>query len=126
MSSSSILRNAFVTVLSIVSLVACAAGPDGDEEVTDDSSSALANNGGGGGNGLTAGECTSCGCSLVLIEKTDSCRYYKCVCDSEAKAKCALGKAASMTVTVPNGPTLPWRLDRAAATGNAATFSTSP
>jgi hypothetical protein len=62
---------------------------------------------------LTAAECTACGCSLVLVDKTDQCRYYKCVCDSEAKAKCAGGKASMITV-----PNLPAKLVGAGAIGD--------
>ena len=93
-----------VVFASSASLLACSAAPETAEEPvaaeeTSETSSALMNNG-GGGLGLTAGECTGCGCSLVFDHKTDSCRYYKCVCDTDAAAKCAGGKAK--LVSVPN------------------------
>ncbi|HVJ92500.1 MAG TPA: hypothetical protein VM580_22015 [Labilithrix sp.] len=102
-------RRALFAVLfaSSTALLACSAAPGTDDVESDDgeeiseTSSALMNNGGSAGNGLTAAECTACGCSLVLDHKTDNCRYYKCVCDSEAKAKCAGSKAASL-ISVPN------------------------
>lgn len=95
---------AFATLLTLSSLalVACAAAPVDEEEETESESSALANRGGGGAAGLTASECTACGCSLVLVEKTDECRIYKCVCQTEAQARCAGGKARQ--VGVPHWP----------------------
>lgn len=95
---------ALVTALTLSStaLFACVASPPEEDDVTSESA-ALANNGGGpSGNGLTAAECTGCGCSLVLVRKTDECRYYKCVCDTKEKAECAGGKASM--IAVPNTP----------------------
>jgi hypothetical protein len=93
-----------------VPILACSAPPPDDgsagleEADTAEVASPLSNNGGGSGNGLTAGECTSCGCTLVFDHKTDTCRYYKCVCDSEAKAKCVTGSKAASLVSVPISP----------------------
>lgn len=95
-----------VLLASSTSLLACTAAPEdvdeADTESTEEVSSALANTGGTGGAGLTATECTSCGCSLVFIEKVGDCRTYKCVCESDAAAKCAGGKA--MMISVPITP----------------------
>ncbi len=100
-------------VASSTSLLACAATPEGIdlEEETEETdqigqvSSALINNGGGAGStNLTSKECTACGCRLVLYEKTGQCNKYYCVCDSDDAAKCAGGKAR--TVTEPVSPPL--------------------
>lgn len=87
--------------LIATALVACTTSVVDDDDIELESS-ALANRTGGTGAGLTAAECTGCGCTLVLIEKTEQCRKYKCVCETESQAKCAGSKAA--TITVPNGP----------------------
>jgi hypothetical protein len=86
---------ASLAALSLV-LGACAAESEPDDdvgEVVDESSSALANT---SGTGLTSNQCTSCGCTLEKISGPDGngCRTYRCVCDSEAKAKCVTGKTA--------------------------------
>lgn len=97
-------------VASSTSLLACAASPEGldlEEESGEvgEVSSALSKNGGGaGGTELTSTECTACGCRLVLYEKTGQCNKYYCVCDSDDAAKCAGGKAR--TVTEPVSPPL--------------------
>jgi hypothetical protein len=108
-----------VLIASSTTLLACTAAPapDDGEEASEETSSALANNGGGTGEGLTAAECKSCGCSLVFSHKDDSCRYYKCVCETEADAKCAGGKARLVSSPIPT------RAITAPALGGAAVFA---
>ena len=90
-----------VVLLSSV-LAACAVAPDDGtddrvDEVVDQSSSALMSS--SGGTGLTGGQCTSCGCTLEKTSGPDGngCRTYRCVCDSEAKAKCVTGKKSAVS-----------------------------
>jgi len=90
-----------VVLLSAV-LAGCAAAPDDGtadrvDEVVDQTSSALMSS--SGGTGLTGGQCTTCGCTLEQTSGPDGngCRTYRCVCDSDAKAKCVLGKMSAVS-----------------------------
>lgn len=101
------LLGSVVLLSSVVAFAGCAVAPDDGaddpvDEVVDQTSSALMS----GGTGLTGGQCTSCGCTLEKTSGPDGngCRTYRCVCDSEAKAKCVTGKKSAFSAAARLAP----------------------